>query len=161
MAKNVPLSIFVVGVICFVLMVPGAFFIQRKSLSTESLSLIKNDQRSESVATEIDTSDSGENEENGAASSTFHLKKYIFNRSFLLLLITSCNVSLQVFFISLNFKVYGTEKINDDHYLMTVLVVSQIVASLSKFVWGYAIDKMSFKLVLNFSLLLGGIFTVK
>ena len=33
-------------------------------------------------------------------------------------------MSLQVFFISLNFKVYGYESINDDYYLMTVLVVA-------------------------------------
>ncbi len=86
--------------------------------------------------------------------------RYLKRSSFQLLLLAATNVSLQVFFISLNFKVYGNQKIDDDYFLMSVLIVSQIIASISKFVWGYAVDNMSYKLVLIVSLALGGGFTV-
>lgn len=62
--------------------------------------------------------------------------------------------------MSLNFKVYGLLKINDDHFLMITLVVSSILAALSKFLWGYIIDKLSFKKVIIASLILGGGFTL-
>ena len=70
------------------------------------------------------------------------------------------NVSMQVFFVSLNFKVYGNLKINDDHFLMSILVISSIIAAISKFIWGYLVDKYPYKLVLGFCLTIGGGFTM-
>lgn len=43
---------------------------------------------------------------------------------------------------------------------MLVLVVSSIVGAVSKFLWGYIIDKINYKTVIIISLVLGGIFTL-
>ena len=77
----------------------------------------------------------------------------------MMLFLTSMNVSLQVFFLSVNFKVYGIQKINDDHFLLLVILISAILGALSKFVWGVLIDKYNFKYVISVCLSLGGIFT--
>jgi len=67
-------------------------------------------------------------------------------------------MSLLAMFIALNFKVYGLTKVNNDHLLTYMNVISTIISSFGSIFWGILLDKIKYKSLLKIVVFLAGFF---
>jgi len=75
------------------------------------------------------------------------VKEGVFSKPFLLLFImASCGATLGLFLAS-SFKVYGSNKINDDHFLTVIGSFGSIANGCTRAVWALSFDKFGFKKV--------------
>ncbi|EGR28666.1 major facilitator superfamily protein, putative [Ichthyophthirius multifiliis] len=124
--KNIPQMVFNVGLIQLALNTFGCFFI----------SYNKNQQD--------DLENNKQNIQQLIPNSIRSLKKDIFSQNFQLIYFSSFFINFIFIFLSLNFKIYGLTKINNDLFLTYLATIASVLGSLSTIFWGFIVDKFTF-----------------
>ncbi|KAL4472029.1 hypothetical protein ABPG72_007078 [Tetrahymena utriculariae] len=73
------------------------------------------------------------------------LKQSLFTEPFMMIYLTGILNALYIAFLSMNFKVYASTKINDDYFLTFILIVNQILGGVANLTFGHIIDRFCYK----------------
>ena len=153
----------ILGVIYFLLTLIGALILEPPKPRDQIQEILLDDvsikDQVENGKKESDLLEQENADDSRASRQCPSLKTGLLSAPFIILFLNALCAAMFSIFLSLNFKTYGLQKVNDDHFVTFLSFLNGLASAMGRLFWGCFLDRNRFKNIYVVLELLLAIFT--